>query len=519
MITENDFDFEGLIVLDLANNHQSSVEHGKAVIRGAAGAVRKHGIRAAMKFQFRQLDSFLHPAHREESDNSYVKRFLSTELKRTDFQQLLDEVRAQKLLAMCTPFDEASVDVICDMGFDILKVASCSATDWPLLEVVADAGLPVVCSTGGLRLNQVDDLVSFFDHRGVQFALMYCVSIYPTPPGSINLNMIEIMRRRYPNVTIGWSTHEDPNDTAPVHMAVAKGARMFERHVGLETDEIKLNGYSSTPEQLDRWMGAYRHAQEICGSEIERVVEAVESDSLVLLARGIFAKKPIKNGTVLKRDQVYFAMPQAEGSLASGEWRDGIVATADIKADAPVLESHVETPPDPDYAVLKSALHDIKALLNQASVVLNSEFNVEFSHHYGIRNFREFGAVIIDCINRDYCKKIIVLVPGQRHPAHYHKRKEETFQVLSGQLHVNVDGHVRTLEPGETILVQPGVWHSFWSDEGCVFEEISTTHYNDDSYYADKKINRMERSTRKTKVDHWGRFEMVDHLGETDSAP
>jgi sialic acid synthase SpsE/mannose-6-phosphate isomerase-like protein (cupin superfamily) len=513
MITDIDFDFEGLVVLDLANNHQSSVDHGKAVIRAAAEAMRKHGVRAAMKFQFRQLDSFIHPAHRKQSDNKYVARFLSTELKRADFQQLLDAVREEKLLAMCTPFDEASVAIICDMGFDILKVASCSATDWPLLEAVADAGLPVVCSTGGLALNQVDDLVSFFDHRGVRFALMYCVSIYPTPPSSINLNMIEIMRLRYPDVTIGWSTHEDPNDTAPVHMAVAKGAGMFERHVGLETDKIKLNGYSSTPEQLDRWMAAYRHAQAICGSETERAVEAVEGDSLILLARGIFAKKPIKKGAVLKRDQVYFAMPQADGSLASGQWRDGIVATVDIKADAPLLNRQVEVPAEPDYMVVKSALHDVKALLNQASVVLNSAFDVEYSHHYGIRNFREFGAVIINCINREYCKKIIVQLPGQRHPSHYHKRKEETFQVLSGQLHVNVDGHIRTLDPGETLLVQPGVWHSFWTDGGCVFEEVSTTHYNDDSYYADKKINKMARPERKTIVDHWGRFELTGESG------
>ncbi len=43
-----------------------------------------------------------------------------------------------------------------------------------------------------------------------------------------------------------------------------------------------------------------------------------------------------------------------------------------------------------------------------------------------------------------------------------------------------------------------------------MFEEVSTTHYNGDSYYADKKINRVERAARKTKVDHWGRFELIE---------
>ena len=99
------------------------------------------------------------------------------------------------------------------------------------------------------------------------------------------------------------------------------------------------------------------------------------------------------------------------------------------------------------------------------------------------------------------------MLPGQKHPAHYHKRKEETFQILSGQLDVYLDGHKQHLHPGQTCLIQPGVWHSFSSELGCIFEEISTTHFNDDSYYKDKKINEMKREDRKTIVENWGRFE------------
>ena len=109
--------------------------------------------------------------------------------------QNYQETACNELLSMCTPFDEKSVDVIVDMGFDILKVASCSATDWPLLEKVTDTGLPVVCSTGGLTLDQVDDLVSFFNHRGVEFALMYCVSVYPIVIPANRSRMMSIMLR------------------------------------------------------------------------------------------------------------------------------------------------------------------------------------------------------------------------------------------------------------------------------------------------------------------------------------
>lgn len=504
---DNAFDFRDLFVFDIANNHQGSVEHGKAIIRAVGGAAKSHGVRGVLKFQFRQLESFIHPDHKEGSDNKHIPRFLSTRLDRDAYQELLDEVREQGLLAACTPFDDESVDVIVDMGFDILKIASCSARDWPLLECAADANLPIIFSTGGLETSQIDDLVSFFDHRGVDTAIMHCVSIYPTPEEDCHLNQIKTLRKRYPGKTIGWSTHEDQDATAPIQIAYAMGARMFERHVGLETDEIKLNAYSSTPEQVDRWLSAHAQGKKLCGAIERPPVPDVEREAIEGLRRGIYAAKPIRKGQKIDRSQVYFAMPYVEGQLSSGEWKEGIVSGADVKPDAPVNLDEVTLPGVPDYQMIKSALHDVKALLNEARIPLNSDFEVEYSHHYGVKNFREVGAVIINCINRSYCKKIIVQLAGQRHPAHFHKRKEETFQVLHGEVHVTMDGHARVLREGETCLIQPGVWHTFRTDTGCIFEEVSTTHYNDDSFYKDKRINEMERAERKTIVDHWGRFQ------------
>ena len=163
--------------------------------------------------------------------------------------------------------------------------------------------------------------------------------------------------------------------------------------------------------------------------------------------------------------------------------------------------------------MLKTAVHEVKAILNVANVPLNTEFSTEYSHHYGISNFRETGAVLLNCINREYCKKILVQLPGQQHPEHFHKLKDETFQVLHGQLHIQVDGKHSILGPGQICLVQPGTWHSFWTKTGVVFEEISTRDVLGDSYYRDKAINRMDRSERKTVVDHWGRFQLPEVLG------
>lgn len=510
---EEKFDFRQLFVLDMANNHQGSVEHGLAIVRSAAEVVREHGVRAALKLQFRQLDTFIHPAHQTDSDLPMVQRFLSTRMARGDFQVLLDEIRACGLLSMCTPFDEESVPMIVDMGFDLLKVASCSANDWPLLSEVANAGKPVVVSTGGLSLHDVDAVVSFMQHRAVDFALMHCVSIYPTPDERMALHQIQVMKRRYPPLTIGWSTHEQPDDTVPVGIAVAKGAEMFERHVGVPTDAIKLNAYSSTPEQLGAWLAAHRRAVTLCGPEERPASAQEERDAIASLRRGVYARGSIPAGTELTRELVYFAMPYHEGQLESGAWKEGMVTRDDLEADGVIPAKSLEIPREPEAMVIKRAVHEVKAMLNEAQIPLGTDFTIEYSHHYGMGSFRETGAVLIECVHREYCKKLIVQLPGQRHPSHCHATKEETFQVLHGVLHCEIDGHHKVLEPGETALVMPGVYHSFWTETGVIFEEVSTRDVPGDSFYEDKRINKLPRSERKTIVDHWGRFQIPTEAG------
>lgn len=506
------FDFRNLFVLDLANNHQGLVDHGRAIIAGCADAVARHGVRAAIKFQFRDLDTFVHVDHIASSANKHVPRFLSTRLNWAEFRELADLVKSRGLISMCTPFDEASVRRIVEMGFDVIKIASCSARDWPLIEIVAATGLPIVASTGGLTQEEVDDLVSFLEHRCCDFALMHCVSIYPTPDEACHLGNIAAFRERYPGRVIGWSTHENPADMVPVAVAAALGAEMFERHVGLATDTVKLNAYSANPAQVDAWIAAWKKAKTLVGSRARLPALPEEKNSLDDLRRGVFAKGHIAAGQVLTRDDVYFAFPYASGALTSGEWRDGIVTAQDVAPDAPVLKAAVEVPGDPDYKIIKDAIHEVKALLNLAHVPLTTEFTVEYSHHHGVRNFRRVGAVLINMINREYCKKVLVQLPGQMHPMHFHKRKEETFLVLWGELDIEVDGRLKRLQRGDTLLVLPGVWHRFWTDKGCVFEEISTTHFADDSTYRDAAINTLSTAQRKTAVDHWGRFQLTDQL-------
>ncbi len=496
------FDFENLFIFDLANNHQGDIEHGTKIIESVGKIVNEHGYRATLKFQFRELDTFIHPDFKDRMDIKLVKRFSTTRLERKDFIQLRDAVKAQGMITMSTPFDETSVDMLRELDIDLIKVASCSAADRPLLEKIAEAKRPVIVSTAGLSLRQIDQTVALFRDRNVDFAIMHCVAIYPTPHDKLNLNQIDLLRERYPDIVIGFSTHEDQDNLTPIKIAYAKGARIFERHVAIKTDVHDVNKYSSQPHQITEWFKAYKETVESCGGENRPPASVEELESLASLKRGIFASKAIKKGKNISRDSVFFAMPLQENQITSEYWMPNLVADRDYKKNESISSKISNANPSKEQLIYEIMLQ-VKGMFNGARISIGKGSEVQISHHYGIERFREFGAVIVDCVNRTYCKKLIILLPRQKHPYHFHKKKEETFQLLRGDLEVEVNGKRVKLEPGDTLLIKPNDWHKFHTLAGAIFEEISTTHYNDDSFYQDESIQNLPREERKTIIENW----------------
>ncbi len=507
--TEQDY-FKKIIVLDIANNHFGNLSHGKEIINVFSKLKYPKGYKVYFKLQFRNLDTFIHIE--APKDSHYIKRFNSTKLTKNQILELsnsIKEIDNQLFGLMVTPFDEDSVSWAEEAGTDLLKVASCSANDWPLLTRISQSNISVVASTGGLKVSDIDNLVSFLRHKGTNFSLMHCISVYPTKPEDCNISFINELKKRYPDLSIGWSTHEPPENNDIVIAALSVGAELLERHICLPKVDMPQNAYSSDPDQLQSWLNKIELANNLLDSS-SILCRKEEKDSIKLLARGAYAKREIKKGEILDTNDFYYAFPILQkGQHTASTIKIGSKVLKNIKKDYALIENdNVESPPINSRFYLKESLHEVKALLSKASIKLNSTFTLELSHHKGRKNFKKIGTTIINCINREYCKKILVQLPNQFHPLHYHPRKEETFQILNGSLDVISDGHKYCLDPGQTLTVLPGVWHSFSSKQGCVFEEVSTTHFNEDSVYKDHSIQKLSRNERKTIVDHWGRFQM-----------
>lgn len=437
-------------ILDVANNHQGSVDHCKAIIDAvkAAGA-------DSVKFQYRDL-SILHP----KLQTKHHDRFKETNLSYDERLECIDFARQLDLIPIVTPFDEKSVDMCVAHDVPILKVASCSADDWPLLEKMASVGKPIIASTGGQDLAGIDNLYYFLKHKNLDFALMHCVAEYPTPMEHANLGMIDKMRRRY-DVPIGYSGHEDGYEVGM--LAAAKGAVILERHIGLPTEKIKINAYSLDPSGVNAWVKKCTAAWAACG---DQVYSEAERDGLRELKRGAYEID----------GEVRYCMPMTE--VSAGEHFSAL---------------------DPHTKQVRVYIHEYEGMFREAGIPLTGQ--KELSHHYGLDVFREKGAFLVTVVNREYCKKLIALLPGQAHPSHSHSVKDETFQVLWGDIKITLEGQQHHLTAGNLLHVPRASKHSFSTEGGCIFEEISTESIRGDSYYEDGKIAGMDPMKRKTLLD------------------
>jgi D-lyxose ketol-isomerase len=389
-----------------------------------------------------------------------------------------------------------------EQKLDILKIASCSFTDWPLLEEAVAANLPVIASTAGAELSDIDKVVSFLAHRNKDFAIMHCVGEYPTADEKLHINQINLLQQRYPGVRIGFSTHEDPSNTDIVKMAVAKGVTIFEKHVGVETEKYALNAYSASPLQIQAWLEAARYAFTVCGVGDQRLPEnTAEKASLRSLRRGVFLRHDVKAGATITNDDVYFAFPPEDGQFTANDWSKyaQFTSTSKISKDAALTPTNAKRMDTRD-TIWKIA-QKVSNLIKESKITVPGGIDLEISHHYGLDKFDQVGLTMFTVVNRGYCKKLLVSLPGQQHPEQYHNKKEETFHVLHGEVHISLNGEKRVCLPGEVINVEPGVRHAFVSPTGSVIEEISSTHNKDDSYYTDESI--MKNKMRKTHLTYW----------------
>jgi sialic acid synthase SpsE len=342
--------FESLFVLELANNHWGSVDRGLKIIRDHARVVRFNNVKAAIKLQFRDVETFIHPDYQDNTDIRYISKTAKTKLSHEEFAKLVREIRHLGCIAMATPFDEASVDLCVAFDMPIIKIASSDMNDWVLLEKIASTRRPAIVSTGGASEKDLDDVVLFFANRDIPLAINHCISLYPSEDGELELDQIDYLSRRYPDHVIGLSTHEYHDWSSSMLISYGKGVRTWERHIDINDDNVPVSSYCSLPEQCDTWYRSWHKAAEMCGgrSQSRRVISRKEIEYLDALVRGVYAKRDLEPGYELNKENLekdfYLAIPLLKGQLSCREIMNGEKLVRGIKSHDALNVMHIDGP-------------------------------------------------------------------------------------------------------------------------------------------------------------------------------
>lgn len=298
------------VIGEIGSNHQGRVEQATALIGECALAGA-----SAVKLQKRDNAAIYTRAllrqpydHEHSYGATYGAHRQALEFGAAEYRECYAVARQFKITAFATAFDERSADFLLKLGTPAIKIASGDLTNTPLLDYVARAGVPILLSTGGGTLEDIDRAVEAITRHTRDLAILHCTAAYPVRDWSeLNLRVIPALRARYPDVVIGWSAHD--NGIAMAVVAYTLGARIIEKHV---TQNRALKGtdhaFSLEPPGLRKLVRDLDRARLACGDGQKRRYPS-EDGPLRKMAKALVAAKPLSAGHVLQKGDLVRKSP------------------------------------------------------------------------------------------------------------------------------------------------------------------------------------------------------------------
>jgi sialic acid synthase SpsE len=232
-----------------------------------------------------------------------LKKF---ELSDDDVARIVALIRSLGLTPLATPFSPADVETVEKLDLPAIKIASPDIVNRPLLEAAARTKRPMILSTGAATLEEIEAAARWLTEAGAKFALMHCVSSYPTEPGDANLCWISELDARF-DVPIGFSDHStEPMSGA---LAVAAGATMVEKHLTYDRGAGGPDhAISANPTDFARYVAALRVAEAMRGQAGKRVLDA-ERDVRRLARQSLVVTRDIRAGDAIVQSDLTVQRP------------------------------------------------------------------------------------------------------------------------------------------------------------------------------------------------------------------
>ena len=287
------------VIAEIGNNHQGSLEKAKELFQAARDAgvdAVKLQKRSNRRLYTRAL--YESPYDNEQSFGAtYGEHREALELDADAFRELRDHAAELGLVFFATAFDEESADLLEALDLPAYKIASGDLRNTPLLRHVASFGKPMIVSTGGATLEDVDRAVETIVPLNPAVCLLQCTAAYPAAVEELELGVIETFRARYPELVIGLSDHQD--GIAMSLVAYMLGARVVEKHFTLShTAKGTDHAFSLMPEGMRKLVRDLERVPAAIGDGVKRPLPT-EAKPLEKMGKKLVAARGLAAGHVL----------------------------------------------------------------------------------------------------------------------------------------------------------------------------------------------------------------------------
>jgi N,N'-diacetyllegionaminate synthase len=321
------------IIAEAGVNHNGDADVARQLIDAAVQAGAD-----AVKFQTFNAEQLVerdapkpnYQLQTTSADESQLEMLRRLQLAPEAHRVLLKHCRAKNIVFLSTPFDEASADMLDDLGVPAFKIPSGEITNLSFLSYIARKQKPLIVSTGMAYLGEVETAVRYIEQAGNdQIALLHCVSNYPANPADINLRAMYTLATAF-NLPIGYSDHTLGIEVALA--AVALGACVIEKHLTLDRKQPGPDHHASLePAELGALVHGIRIVEAALGNG-RKEPAASEANTAAVARKSLIAARDIPAGAMLTEELIALKRPGTGLPPAKRELLIGRTARVTIPA-------------------------------------------------------------------------------------------------------------------------------------------------------------------------------------------
>ena len=314
------------VIAEVNSSHNGDVETAKKMIKAAKDA----GC-SCVKFQSWSADTLYSKTYYQTNPiaRRIVDKFALTEEELKECALFCKDI---DISFSSTPYSEAEVDSLLNIGVPYIKIASMDINNYNFLKYIARTKAPIILSTGMADMDEVRKAVNIIRNNGNdKLSLLHCISIYPVAVDKINLNNITMLQTEFPECPVGFSDHSLGTEIACA--ATALGVGIIEKHLTLDKTKPGMdNNMAIEPDEMMSLVRNCNNVYEAMGAKT-RIVSAEEYEQRKKMRRSVIAAKKLKAGTVLTLMDLSAKRPGDGISVDRLEILVGKTLKRDVEAD------------------------------------------------------------------------------------------------------------------------------------------------------------------------------------------